>query len=187
MTDAGPLDGSEYVPIVQAAANRKTTVGAIATQGKWRQVSLNDVVVTGTVTPTSIVDGGPFTIPADTLEVGDVVRLFATGYLSMLDTDTFQVSFGSVEAGPILEGNVYTGTTIADLGWTLWGMMTVRESGLAVAGGFWLGVLAAVGSIPKVGTFDLTVSDDFEGDILLTLANTDPTLSVTCQQLWLQV
>lgn len=187
MTAASALTGAEIFPVVQGGNNRRTTTGAVGSTRKWRQVSLDDVVVTGTVTPTSIVDGGSFTIPADTLVIGDCVHLFATGYCSMLDTDYFTVSFGSAEAGAILVGNVFTGTTITDLGWTLWGLLTVRESGLAIAGGFWLGVLEAVGSIPKLTPFSLTLSDDLVGDITVELANTDPSLSVTCQQMELWV
>lgn len=183
MTPAAALDGTELVPIIQGGNNRRTAAASFAAVHRFRQVNLNDVVVTGTVTPTSIIEGGPITIPANTLVVGDTVKLFASGLYSMLLTDGFDFEVATTEAGTIAAGNVSQGSTVSDLAWVMIGMLTVRESDMAVFGGTFQGALDAHGSAVSLTPFALTLSVDLVLDVTITLSSVLGTESFTSQQL----
>jgi hypothetical protein len=183
MTPADPLDGSELVPILQVGANKAAFAAAFSAVHRFAQVNLVDVTVTGTISPTSIIVGGAIAIPANTLVVGDRLKLFASGLYSMLAVDSFYFEFTSVEAGTIAAGNVFQGQTVADLAWVMIGMLTVRPSGLAVFGGSFLGEQDAHGSVVSAAPFPLTLASDFVLDFLITLSSVLVTEAFTATQL----
>lgn len=183
LPQAGTLDGTELIPLVQSGVTKYSTLNSSKyipgnSYGLFNQTGLS-TPITNTTTETSLLDGGVGTlsVPANGFSVGDAFHAIATGHLSAVNNHTLRIR---IKTGTIslADTGLITMSGATDKHWKLEIYFSINQVGAA-----------GVAYISTGGTFMYTkdANISFEGANFSTENNTtfdttiSNTLSITAQ------